>query len=77
MNLNVPIITTQYFRRRTICTNTNDTVYTPVHTVTVQCINMTSGAVFVCNGLFYDSGGPNGNYSNNENNTFTVYPSTQ
>ena len=29
-----------------------------------------------CSGLFYDSGGPNGDYSNGENYVITFYPST-
>ena len=33
-----------------------------------------SGTVTTCNALFYDSGGPNGNYQNSENLTLTVLP---
>ncbi|RYM32374.1 hypothetical protein ERX46_13915 [Brumimicrobium glaciale] len=36
---------------------------------------MTNGAtVTTCTGTFYDSGGPTGDYSNNENITFTICP---
>jgi hypothetical protein len=37
-------------------------------------INMHTGTITTCNALFYDSGGPSGQYSNNENHTLTVYP---
>ncbi|MCX7954248.1 MAG: T9SS type A sorting domain-containing protein [Bacteroidales bacterium] len=37
-----------------------------------QNYNMTNGTVTTCSGYFYDSGGPSGNYSNNENLTFTI-----
>jgi PKD repeat protein len=38
--------------------------------------NMTNGTVTTCTGNFYDSGGPTGNYVDNENYTMTFYPST-
>ena len=38
--------------------------------------NMTNGTITTCSGNFYDSGGPTGNYSDNENFTLTFYPST-
>ncbi|MDA8572842.1 proprotein convertase P-domain-containing protein, partial [Flavobacteriaceae bacterium] len=44
-------------------------VETPVYT-------MTDGSIDTCNGLFYDSGGATGNYSDNENYTFTICPDT-
>jgi len=33
--------------------------------------NMSSGTITACQGVFYDSGGPNGNYNNNEDRTMT------
>jgi len=44
-------------------------------TVTPPIFNMTNGSVTTCTGDFYDSGGPSGNYLNNENLTETFYPS--
>jgi PKD repeat protein len=38
---------------------------------------MTNGTITACGGDFYDSGGPSGNYQNNENLTLTFLPSTQ
>ena len=35
---------------------------------------MHTGTLTTCSGLFYDTGGANGNYGNNENLTLTVYP---
>lgn len=37
---------------------------------------MTNGQFTLCEGNFYDSGGPAGNYSNNENFTLTLFPSS-
>jgi len=45
-------------------------------TVAPPIFNMTNGSVTTCVGSFYDSGGPSGNYLNNENYTFTFYPGT-
>lgn len=44
----------------------------------VEQWNINAGTNFTtCGGSLYDSGGPNGNYQNNENLAFTVYPATQ
>jgi PKD repeat protein len=45
-------------------------------TVTPPIFNITNGSITTCTGDFYDSGGPTGNYQNNENYTETFYPST-
>lgn len=40
--------------------------------------NINNGSnITSCGGTLYDSGGPNGNYQNNENLAFSVYPATQ
>ncbi len=39
-------------------------------------ILMIGGAITTCGGNFYDSGGPNGDYMNNQNTTLTIYPAT-
>ncbi|HKK60583.1 MAG TPA: C25 family cysteine peptidase [Salinivirga sp.] len=35
---------------------------------------MQDGSVTTCNGVFFDTGGPDGDYSSDENLTFTIYP---
>jgi len=39
-----------------------------------QSFNMQNGTVNTCAGTFYDSGGPNGEYSSNENFVYTICP---
>lgn len=39
-------------------------------------IFMGNGSVTTCDGTFFDSGGPDANYSNSENYTLTFYPET-
>ena len=42
-----------------------------------ESITMQNGSVTTCNGIFYDSGGPNSNYGNNLTYTMTFYPGTE
>ncbi len=37
-------------------------------------INMHSGVVYTCSANFYDAGGPTNDYSNNQQDTLTIYP---
>jgi subtilisin-like proprotein convertase family protein len=39
-------------------------------------INMSNGSSTTCNTNFYDNGGPNNNYTNSQNLTYTICPST-
>ncbi|MGV3609861.1 MAG: CUB domain-containing protein [Fluviicola sp.] len=41
-----------------------------------QTINMTNGSSSACGGTFNDSGGSGGNYTDNQNFTYTICPST-
>ena len=43
----------------------------------IESYNMSNTTVTTCDALFYDSGGPTGNYSNNQNYTMTFYPSSE
>ena len=42
----------------------------------VEMYTMNEGSVEVTDGMFYDDGGPDGNYSNNQDMTMTFLPST-
>lgn len=58
------------------CTNSGlSATSTPVQINVVQCINMSDGNISTCAANFYDSQGPTVNYLNNENHTYTIYPS--
>jgi len=41
-----------------------------------ESYNMQNGTIETCSALFYDNGGPNGNYSNNKDYTMTFKPAT-
>ena len=43
--------------------------------ITGTTVNMQNGTWVTCSGTFYDSGGPGGNYSNDENSTLVICPS--
>jgi len=53
-----------------------DTKYIPNYITAVQAFNMHNGSETTCGSMFYDTGGANGNYSDNENITLTIYPET-
>ena len=42
-----------------------------------ESYNMQNGTVETCSALFYDNGGPNGNYNNNRNYTMTFLPAIE
>ncbi len=46
-------------------------------TVGEAAYNMSNTTVTTCSGLFYDSGGPNSDYTNNLTYTMTFYPQTE
>ena len=58
-----------------LVTNTGDETKTDYISV-VHTFTMGNSSETTCSGLFYDSGGPNGDYSNGENYVMTFYPST-
>jgi PKD repeat protein len=39
-----------------------------------ESYNMHNGTITTCNAMFYDNGGPDGNYSNRRNYTMTILP---
>lgn len=51
-----------------------DTKYIPHYINVVPSFNMHNGNETTCGSMFYDTGGANGNYSDNENITMTIYP---
>lgn len=51
-----------------------DTKYIPKYINVVPQFNMHNGTETTCGSMFYDTGGANANYSNNENITLTIYP---
>ncbi|MBL7888341.1 MAG: T9SS type A sorting domain-containing protein [Bacteroidia bacterium] len=42
----------------------------------IDCINMTNGSINTCNAIIYDNGGSGSNYSNSQNLTYTICPSS-
>ena len=71
--------TTTYYRLKLTCLNTNDESYTtPVSYETRAIFNMSNGvnSYTTCEGIFYDSGGANGQYQTSEEGVVTFYPAT-
>ena len=61
-------------------TNANgetDTKYMPNLINVVNFFNMHQGEEHTCGAMFYDNGGPNGQYTNNLDMTLTIYPDTE
>jgi len=54
----------------------SQTLTKPDYITVAQNILMANGTVTTCTGNFFDSGGPDNEYSNNENKVMTLVPST-
>ena len=54
----------------------SDTKYLPSYISVVESYNMHNGTITTCDAMFYDTGGPNSNYGNNEDLTMTFLPAT-
>jgi len=54
-----------------------DTKYIPKYINVVTSFNMHNGTETTCGSMFYDTGGANNDYSNNEDITLTVYPEVE
>ena len=52
----------------------SDTKYMPNYISVVSAYNMQNGTISTCDAMFYDDGGPNGNYGDNKNLTITFIP---
>jgi PKD repeat protein len=66
-----------YFRVRLFITNLNGETSEKIKPALIKVapsFNMSDQTIEVINGIFYDSGGENGNYGNNEDFTFTFLP---
>jgi len=77
----VLLASTTYFYQIVPSNNAGDATGCPVNSFTTVAegtaeILMANGDVTVCSGNFFDSGGANDNYSNNETFLLSIYPST-
>jgi hypothetical protein len=74
------LLASTYYRVIVRCTSTGGGVGTSNQTrvlVDSTCINMpTSATLATCSGNFYDNGGVSANYTENQNRTFTITPTT-
>ncbi|MCG9911798.1 MAG: GEVED domain-containing protein [Flavobacteriales bacterium] len=70
---------TTFYRLRVHCSNSGIESFSNVVSFTVvPCFNMTSNQQFItsCGAIIFDSGGPSGNYSNNESRIFVIRPTS-
>lgn len=68
-----------YYGVRLTVTNADgdsDTRYKPNYITAVEAYNMQNGTIETCDAMFYDDGGPNGNYGNQKDFTMTFMPGT-
>lgn len=67
------VASTTYYRRKTTCSSSSLYDYSSIVQLTpMPCLNMSNNTVTACSGIFYDSGGITGNYSDNSNLTMTI-----
>lgn len=73
---NTGALTTSYYYRCIVtCVATGDAATsTDAFVEVIQSYNMSNTTITTCNALFYDSGGPTGNYSSSQNLTLTIMP---
>ena len=55
----------------------SDTKYVPNMINVVSAFNMHDGEEHTCGAMFYDNGGPNGQYTSNQTMVLTIYPDTE
>ncbi|MBR3710737.1 MAG: T9SS type A sorting domain-containing protein [Bacteroidales bacterium] len=61
----------------TKATGETDTKYVPSYISVVEAYNMQSTTITTCDAMFYDDGGPDSDYSHNQNSTMTFRPATE
>ena len=68
------------FGVRLTVTNANgesDTKYMPNYISAAEAYNMTNTTITTCDAMFYDNGGPDANYTDNQDLTMTFLPASQ